>query len=194
MGNRTFRYHREHGARIFDSDNLPSEADGWYDSPAKLKLQADAFRAQDVGGYPNVQAEIQKLRDLIDQQALRIRELSEENARLREGTQAGAPAFDEPDVPDAQVKDTVIEDEDETPFAEASETTEGADIEGEMEQIADRLRGMANKAELEAWGRRCKPPLEVDRRMSMERIITEQLLPHARTILEAGGSRAADDE
>jgi hypothetical protein len=35
MGNPTFRYHKELGAQVFDSDALPSESDGWFDSPKK---------------------------------------------------------------------------------------------------------------------------------------------------------------
>lgn len=38
MGDRVTRYHREHGAHIFDSDNLPLQSDGWFDSPKKADL------------------------------------------------------------------------------------------------------------------------------------------------------------
>ena len=37
MGHRTFMYHAEHGARIFDSDDLPSAADGWTDDYKALE-------------------------------------------------------------------------------------------------------------------------------------------------------------
>ena len=50
MGNPTWRYHR--GAfgklegKIFDSDDMPGEAEGWYDSPAKVPASAPKPKAK----------------------------------------------------------------------------------------------------------------------------------------------------
>ena len=49
MGNATFRYHKTKAptGTIFDSDDLPSEKDGWFDSPKKV-----ATMVIEEGGVP----------------------------------------------------------------------------------------------------------------------------------------------
>ena len=37
MGVPTYLYHAEHGAQIFDSEDMPGEAEGWFDSRKKFQ-------------------------------------------------------------------------------------------------------------------------------------------------------------
>ena len=58
MGTPTFRYHATKGPRgmIFDTDDLPSEEDGWFDSPKKFRDVEPSLRRDEPemsGEFPD---------------------------------------------------------------------------------------------------------------------------------------------
>lgn len=69
----SFRYHAVHGARKFLDTELPSEADGWFDTPAKLK-KPDAGAPKVVSDDKSVQA--------------RLTHLEKENEQLKRSNQS----------------------------------------------------------------------------------------------------------
>lgn len=159
----SFRYHATYGAQKFDDAKLPSEKDGWYDTPAKLPGH------KPNSAYVGVEGELKKLNDELTQYRQRVAHLQAELikkdqliAKLSSGRGDAGPV--------------VIDNE-----PDEEDQTEDDELDAELAEVADKLATMSKK-ELGIWGSKCDPPFSVKSTDNLE-TIRSKLLEHAKSII-----------
>lgn len=74
----TYRYHITQGGRVFMSDDLPSEAQGWFDSPTKAKTcdpESVVLRENSISNFVEDYLELHGTPGMSAKEIMRIKKL-----------------------------------------------------------------------------------------------------------------------